>query len=63
MFERKDQIFKESTTNKIPSLNTPSKTIGGFEGRRILSDNPAQTNSKSKNKKFKKQSSLKNNPP
>ena len=63
MFERKDQIFKESTTNKIPSLNTPSKTIGGFEGRRILSDDLAQTNSNSKNKKSKKQSFLKKNPP
>ena len=71
MFERKDQIFKESTTNKIPSLQTPSKTIGGFEGRRLLSDDSVHTNSKNKNKnllqknpkKSKKQSSLKKNPP
>ena len=69
MFERKDQIFKEDSTNKIPSLNTPSKTIEGFEGRRILSDDSAHTNSKNKNllqkntKQFKKQSSLKKNPP
>ena len=70
MSERKEQIFKENSTNKIPSLNTPSKTIGGFEGRRILSDDPAKEsfknikkNFQSYTKKFKKQSSLKKNPP
>ena len=71
MSERKEQIFKENSINKIPSPNTPSKTIEGFEGRRILSDDLAQESfkntkknfSKNYTKKLKKQSSLKKNPP
>ena len=47
------------------------KTIGGFEGRGVLSDDPVETSfqntnknsSKNHTRKFKKQSSLKKNPP
>ena len=76
MSEREEQIFKEHSTNKISSLNTPSKTIGGLEGRRILSDDIADKANLKKTKKhflqtqteklkrLKKQStSLEKNPP
>ena len=34
MSERENQVFKnQSTNNKFSPLNTPSKTIGGLEGR------------------------------
>ena len=60
MSEKETQVFKnQSTNNKFPPLNTPSKTVGGLEGRGNFSSesvkNPlTKTKANLKRKKRKK---------
>ena len=56
MSERENQVFKnQSTTKKFPPLNTPSKTIGGLEGREKFSSESVKNHlKKNKVKSFKR---------
>ncbi|MCY4513169.1 MAG: replication-relaxation family protein [Bdellovibrionales bacterium] len=55
MSERESQVFKNQLTNKqFPPLNTPSKTIGGLEGRGNCPSESVKNRSHKNKTKFKR---------